>query len=598
MSVQPLPVAEPVEVRRAAWRLIHSDRAAFVVVLLTNCAAAGAGLLGPWLVGLIVSRVQAGAGIAAVDRLGLLVLLAAAAQFVIGRQARYLGYRFGERTAARLREQLTDRLMGLPARVVERAGTGDLTSRATTDATLVSFVLRDAAPEMVFALVQALIIVVAVVLLSPLLGVVALVALVALPVVLRWYLRRARSAYLVQGAANAEVADVLASTAAGARTVEALGLQERRTTACSTAITAATAAQLRTLALRSVFFPTIDISTALAVGAVFAVGGLRYLDQQMSLGTVVAAVLYLRQLSTPIDTVLIWVETLQSSAASFARLEGLASPAERPRPTRTGGPAPPVGQQIVVSDVHYAYDDSDVLHGVSLDLRAGEQLAVVGSSGAGKSTLGRLIAGVDRPRAGRVTVAGADVADLAPEQLRQHVVLVTQEQHVFADPLRANLTIAAPRATDDELRAALRVLGADWFDDLPDGLDTDLGTHQLGGAQAQHVALARVLLANPHTLVLDEATALLDPSAARRTEQALAATIRSRTIIAVAHRLETARDADRIAVMEDGRITELGRHDELIATETSYAALWRAWTGATTENDADGKGRSSHDEDL
>jgi len=201
MSVQPLPVAEPVEVRRAAWRLIHSDRAAFVVVLLTNCAAAGAGLLGPWLVGLIVSRVQAGAGIAAVDRLGLLVLLAAAAQFVIGRQARYLGYRFGERTAARLREQLTDRLMGLPARVVERAGTGDLTSRATTDATLVSFVLRDAAPEMVFALVQALIIVVAVVLLSPLLGVVALVALVALPVVLRWYLRRARSAYLVQGAA-------------------------------------------------------------------------------------------------------------------------------------------------------------------------------------------------------------------------------------------------------------------------------------------------------------------------------------------------------------------------------------------------------------
>jgi len=583
VSAQPLPVAEPVEVRRAAGRLIRADRAAFVVVLLTNCAAAGAGLLGPWLLGLIINRVQAGAGIAAVDRLGLLVLLAAVAQFVIGRQARYLGYRFGERTAARLREQLTGRLMRLPARLLERAGTGDLTSRATTDAGLVSLVLRDAAPEMVFALVQALIIIVAVVLLSPLLGLVGLVALVAIPVVLRWYLRRARSAYLAQGAANAEVADVLASTAAGARTVEILGLQQQRSTACSNAVAAATAAQLRTLRLRSVFFPTIDISTAVAVGAVFGVGGLLYLDQQVSLGTVVAAVLYLRQLSTPIDTVLTWVETLQSSAASFARVEGLAVPAEPPQPPRAGALPDPVDEHVVVTDVHYAYDDTDVLHGVSLDVRPGERLAVVGSSGAGKSTLGRLLAGVDRPRAGRVTVGGVDVADLAPEQLRRHVVLVTQEHHVFADPLRDNLTLAAPDATDEELLAALHVVGADWFDDLPDGLDTDLGSHQLGGAQAQQVALARVLLANPHTLVLDEATALLDPSAARRTERALAATIRGRTVIAVAHRLQTAQDADRIAVMEGGRITELGPHSELVATRTAYAGLWHAWNGANDQ---------------
>ena len=457
MTTQLLPIAQPADVRRAAARLVNADRLAFGAVVVTSCAAAAAGLLAPWLVGQIVNEVQAGSGVAAVDRLGLLVVVAAVGQFAIGYCARYLGYRFGERTSARLREQLTDRLMRLPARTVERAGTGDLTSRATTDAGLVAFVLRDAAPEVLFALIQALIIITAVFLLSPLLGVVALVALIAIPVALRWYLRRARPAYLAESAASAEVADMLATTAAGARTVEALGLQQRRSVACANAVSAASSAMLRTLRLRTVLFPTIDISNALAVGVVFCVGGLLYLDQTISLGAVVAATLYLRQLSSPIDTILIWVETLQSSLASFARIEGLAS--QTRHTTITTAPAP-VDQHIVITDVHYAYDDTDVLNGVSLDVQAGEQLAVVGTSGAGKTTLGRLIAGIDRPRKGSVTVGGAVIADLPPEQLRQHVLLVTQEHHVFADPLRDNLTIAAPHATDEELLSALSTYSA------------------------------------------------------------------------------------------------------------------------------------------
>jgi len=581
VTTQLLPIALPIQVRRAAVRLVSADRGAFAVVVFTNCAAAAAGLLAPWLVGRIINGVQAGSGVAAIDRLGLLVVAAAVGQFAIGYGARYLGYRFGERTSARLREQMTDRLMRLPARTVERAGTGDMTSRATTDAGLVAFVLRDAAPEVLFALIQALIIITAVLLLSPLLGAVGLVALLAIPLALRWYLRRARSAYLAESAASAEVADVLATTAAGARTVEVLGLQKRRSAACANAVTAASSAMLRTLRLRTVLFPAIDISSAIAVGAVFGVGGLLYLDQVISLGTVVAATLYLRQLSTPIDTILVWVETLQSSLASFARIEGLASQARRSTTTA----AAPVDQHIVITDVYYAYDDTDVLNGVSLDVQAGEQLAVVGTSGAGKTTLGRLIAGIDRPRAGSVTVGGAVIADLPPEQLREHVILVTQEHHVFADPLRDNLTIAAPHATDNQLLFALRDVGADWIDELPDRLDTDLGTHPLSGAQAQHIALARVLLANPHTLVLDEATALLDPTAARHTERALAATVKGRTVIAIAHRLHTARDADRIAVMDAGRITELGAHHELTTANGAYAALWQAWKGNSSEEE-------------
>lgn len=589
MTTHLLPIAQPAEVRRAAGRLVRSDRAAFAIVVLTSCAAAAAGLLAPWLVGKIVNSVQNGGGIAAVDRLGLLVVLAAIGQFVIGYVARYLGYRFGERTSARLREQLTDRLMRLPARTIERAGTGDLTSRATSDAGLVAAVLRDAAPEVLFALVQALMIITALFLLSPLLGAVALLALLAIPLALRWYLRRARAAYLAQAATGADVADVLATTAAGARTVEALGLQERRAVACSDAVNVAWSAQLQTLRLRTVLFPTIDISSAIAVGAVFCVGGLLHLAGAISLGTVVAATLYARQFSTPMDTILIWVETVQSSLASFARIEGLAASASVVDHDRRDHDDVDQGhvdhdQRIAVSDVYYAYDDADVLNGVSLDIQAGEQLAVVGTSGAGKTTLGRLIAGIDRPRQGSVTVGGAVIADLPPEQLRQHVLMVTQEHHVFADPLRDNLTIAAPHATDDELLAALTVVGADWIDDLPDKLSTDLADHPLSGAQAQHIALARVVLANPHTLVLDEATALLDPTAARHTERALAATVEGRTVIAVAHRLHTARDADRVAVMDNGRITELGTHDELAAANGAYATLWNAWNGRPTES--------------
>jgi ABC-type multidrug transport system fused ATPase/permease subunit len=183
-----------------------------------------------------------------------------------------------------------------------------------------------------------------------------------------------------------------------------------------------------------------------------------------------------------------------------------------------------------------------------------------------------LIAGVDRPAAGTVTVGGVPIADLPPDELRQQVVLVTQEHHVFRESLRDNLIVAAP---DDVLRGALKTVGADWADDL----DRDLAQQPLDGAQAQQVALARVVLADPHTVILDEATALLDPTAARTAERALAAVLHERTVIAIAHRLQTAHDADRVAVMDDGRIIELGTHDDLVAADGPYAALWHSWHG-------------------
>ncbi|NUR43493.1 MAG: ABC transporter ATP-binding protein [Streptomyces sp.] len=574
-----LPVADPKDVRQAAQRLIRADRTAFAVTLALNTAAAVAGLGGPWLLGRIIDEVRAKAGVGAVDRLALALLLCAVAELLLARWARFVGHRFGERTLARVREEFVDRTLALPASTVERAGTGDLTARGTADVSTVGTTLRDAGPDLLINTVRFLIALVAVFVLAPLLGVVGLFCLTPIWLALRWYLRRARDGYLAEGAATSDVAEIVASTASGARTVEALRLEGERIAASRDALATARRTRLHTLYLRSVFFPSVEVSYVLPIAGVLIVGGVLHTHGSMSLGAVVAAALYLQQLTGPLDQILVRVEQLQSSGASFARVEGLARAPQVPH----GDSPAPADDRIDVTGVRYSYGRGrEVLHGVDLTVRPGERLAIVGPSGAGKTTLSRLLAGVDAPTEGTVTVGGVPVGALGPEQLRRQVVLVTQEHHVFLGTVRDNLRIAEPGAGDEELWAALTAVGADtWVRELPDGLDTPLGEGgcRTDGSQAQQLALARVVLADPHTLILDEATALLDPTTARHTERALAAVLEGRTVIAIAHRLHTAHDADRVAVMADGLLTELGSHEELVAADGAYAALWHSWHG-------------------
>jgi ATP-binding cassette, subfamily C, bacterial len=565
-------------VRRAAYRLIHRDRSAVTWILTLNGLATAAGLVGPWLLGRIINVVESHGSVASIDRLALLILLSALAQLALTRHARYLAARFGERLSAHVREQFLERVLDLRSGVVEHLATGDLAARGSGDVNNVTMAMRDGAPDILIAILQAVFVIVAVFVVDPLLGACGVVGLLGLVVVTRWYLRRARSAYLALGAANSSLAEVLVSTVQGARTVEALGLRGRRLEASSAVIERSRRSRLRALALRTVLYPAVDVSYVLPLVGVLLVGGALYDHGMISLGAVVTSALYLRQLAGPLETMQIWIEQLQTSTASFARLEGLS---ELPR-SQQAADVVPADDRIVVEDVRFAYSAGhDVLHGVHLEVRPGERLAIVGPSGAGKSTLGRLLAGIEHPETGSVTVGGVPVSDLSPDQLRRHIVLVTQEHHVFHASVRDNLLISKPQASDDELRAALRAVGATWADELPNGLDTELGPrgHQLDSAQAQQLALSRVVLADPHTVILDEATAMLDPTTARATERALSAVLEGRTVLAIAHRLHTAHDADRVAVMEDGRLTELGTHDALVASGGAYARLWNSWHG-------------------
>ncbi|MEV0714526.1 ABC transporter ATP-binding protein [Asanoa sp. NPDC050611] len=574
-----LPVADAREVRRYARRLVRRHPRQLGLVLGLHGLAAVAGLVAPRLLGNLVEGLHAGTSTRTVDEIALAIAGFVVTQAVLTRFATFWSARLGERVLAELREEFVDRILAIPLSTVERAGTGDLLTRTSRDVSALSHSVRFAMPETLIAIVTAAFVVGAIMLTSPLLALPCLVAVPMLWYGTRWYLRRAPAGYLRENAAYSDITDGISETVEGSRTTEALRLQDRRRARTDGDIARSFAAERYTLMLRTVWFPIVEVGYVVPVVATLLAGGWFYLEGWVTLGEVTAATLYVQALVDPLDRLLSWLDELQVGGASLARLLGVAGD---PAPVDTEAPAPR-GERLVATDVRYAYvEGRDVLHGIDLVVEPGERLAMVGPSGAGKSTLGRLLAGIHAPTAGSVTVGGVPLAELPLDELRSHVALVTQEHHVFIGTVRDNLVMAKPGATDDEVRSALAAVDAlDWVAALPSDLDTVVGTggHPVPPAQAQQLALARLVLADPHTLVLDEATSLIDPRAARHLERSLAAVLQGRTVIAIAHRLFSAHDADRVAVVEDGRITELGSHAELVAAGGSYAALWESWHG-------------------
>ncbi|MFJ2260384.1 ABC transporter ATP-binding protein [Streptomyces sp. NPDC087844] len=582
-----LPTATQARTRAAVRALVRPHRRLALGGFAMMVVATAVGLLVQPLLGRIVDLVAGHRPPGSITLPVVLLVLVALAQGGTTVVGLALVSRLGETVLAQLRERFVEKALRLPLEQVERAGAGDLTARVTRDVSVVGEAVRSALPELARSLLAIVLTLAAMAALDWRFFLAALIAVPVQASTARWYVRNAVPLYAEQRIATGSQQQQLLDTIAGAGTVRAFRLEEEHTARVTRRSSAAVELTLRGIRLVLNFYNRLHVAEYAGLAAVLVTGFLLVRGGSVSIGTATAAALYFHSLFSPVNQALVLLDDAQSATAALARLVGVAdqpSPEPSVPEPSLAGPSDAHGT-VTVTGIRHAYEPGrPVLHGVDLTLRAGERVALVGVSGAGKTTLAKLIAGVHRPTSGSVRVTTDD--GVPREGLP--VALVTQETHVFAGPLADDLRLARAGATDDELRTALATVDAlDWAGALPDGLDTVVGDggHRLTSAQVQQLALARLVLADPPVAVLDEATAEAGSTGARLLEQAADRAVEGRTALIVAHRLTQAATADRIVVMDGGRIVENGTHDELCAAAGPYASLWAAWSGTRATAD-------------
>jgi ABC-type multidrug transport system, ATPase and permease components len=571
-----LPVVSGRELWRRVAKLFGHYKSRVIWVLVLQVLASVSAVVLPYITGDIIDRIQAGTTIRIVITLIavalVIVVLGAFLTYFSEKNARNLG----EIIFAHLREDLVTTVTHLPLSVVEEAGTGDLLGRTTRDIERVQFMVRQGLSAILAIITTIVVTIGAAILTSPILSLALLIPFPLVIITMRWYLPRTVPAYRAAASAWASMSGVIAETMDQAETVDAARLIDKRNIRLDEAVREVWRLERYAAWQRIVLWSSLIVAVFLPIGVTIALGAWLLPLGMVTAGQITTVALYCYQVRGPMWDMAFWIDELQSSQAALGRIFGVDL-VESDRETTDDVPA---HNQLDIKEVRYSYrEGSEVLHGVSLDLSPGETVAVVGPSGAGKSTLGRILAGIHPPTSGSVQVGDVDLVNLQEEVLQKQVLLVSQEHHVFVGTIADNLRLAKNSATRSELEKAIESVGATWVHGLENGLDTVVGAGgmDLSPGQAQQLALARIVLLDPHTLILDEATSLMDPTAARSLEQSLANVLEGRTVIAIAHRLHTAHDADRVAVMVDGHVVEIGSHDELVEAEGDYAKLWSSW---------------------
>lgn len=570
-------------VLRRLWRMLQPWRRRLIVAITLLFAQTACLLAGPALV-----RVGIDAGLrdgddSALNRAAILYLVVAVAALVLGRYSIREVARVGETFLRALRVRVFKHLMSLGLDFFEREKTGRLVARLTSDV--------DALQELVqfglTMLVQnVLLFVGALIVILVMSWELALCTLIVVPPVVwasRWFRRASNRAYLeVRERIGTNLA-TLQEGLAGVRVVQAFGRERSFTRRFHETNEAQFDANLETVRISTRYFPFVEFCGVAGTAVIIGIGGL-FVDQGIvTVGIVAAFVLYLNNLFEPVQQLGQLYNTVQSAGAALHKLFGLLD-TEPSITERPGAIDLPTEGALEIDAVSFAYGDGpEVLHDVSLTVAPGERLALVGPTGAGKSTIAKLVARFYDPVEGAVRFGGVNLPDSTMRSLRERIAVVPQEGYLFTGTIRENVRVGRAEATDGEVDAALHALGIrDRFAALPDGLDTEVRERgsRLSAGERQLVSLARAALADPTLLVLDEATSNLDPGTERAVERALEVLTAARSVVVVAHRLSTAARADRIAVVDAGRIQEIGTHDELVRREGPYAALWASWTAA------------------
>ena len=595
--------------RRLLFSLLRPQRARVIVTFLLIVTASLAALAGPWLVGVAIDR-----GIPPLLHGGDLVPMvlyvagfaaAVGIQAVTSRGFIYSMGKLGETVVLELRQRLFLHFQHLPVAFHEHYTSGRVISRQVSDIDSISDLFDDGLDALVSAALSLILVGAGMLLLDWPLALVVLAGFVPLAWLTMWFRRESALAYRQTRETIAQVIVHFVETFGGIRAVQAFRREQRNEEIFGRLNGSYAAASLRSSRVLAVYAPGITLVGNVATGVVLCYGGLRVIDGDIKVGVLATFLLYLGRFFDPLQDLSQFYNSFQSAAASLEKISGVLDeppavpePAHPvPLPPRSPGMEPPGGpgrgvpgrgvpdaraggREVRFEAVRFGYRATPVLPGLDLTIPAGQTVALVGATGAGKTTVARLLARFYDPDQGSVRLDGADLRDLPDRVLRREIVLVTQENFVFSGSVADNIRLGRPDATQAEVEAAARAIGADAFiSALPGGYQADVGKRggRLSAGQRQLVAFARAFLAAPAVLVLDEATSLLDIPSEQLVQGALRTILAGRTAMIIAHRLSTVEIADRVLVLSAGRVVEDGPPSLLLATGGEYSALHTDW---------------------